>query len=308
MKETENIKDCDVYQYLLITILISFLFFSCNNEKKKDSKNRDNIGYILKIPLKPKGLIVIFPKFGNDVNTTEYQTKIDNEAYKNNYASIIFDYNKQFILNKKDFYNIYNIIKTVIYNYNIPENEITIGGFSVGGTIALSYCIWINKLKKKINKPKKIFVGDSPVDLLDLYKRKEKFLKKESNKSKDEAKFIISLLDYSLGNPKKGISMYLDYSPYVREDIDNSNIKHLKGFTINFYSEPNLEWYKKTLNFDYQDTNSYQIELFINDLKRYGVENVNHIKTKNKGYINQKENPHSWSIINEQDFIDWVIN
>ena len=89
MKETENIKDCDVYQYLLITILISFLFFSCNNGKKKDSKNRDDIGYILKCPSKPKGLVVLFPMYGMTISETDFQTRIDEKFYEENSRTIL---------------------------------------------------------------------------------------------------------------------------------------------------------------------------------------------------------------------------
>lgn len=309
MKETENIKDCDVYQYLLITILISFLFFSCNNGKKKDSKNRDDIGYILKCPSKPKGLVVLFPMYGMTISETDFQTRIDEKFYEENFASLIINYKKDFFLDKKDFNLLYKLVNKIIINNNIPLDKIIIGGFSTGGNIALCYSIWVNKLNL-LNKPMGIFVGDSPVDLPLFYKQKMSILNNSDKYDENvinTSKYLIQILDNSIGNPESDSDAYSKFSPYNHNDIENSNIKYLLDYPICFYSEPALEWYKKNIGFDYDDLNSFSIDSFQNELKKRSLRKIEFIKTLNKGYVNGKKIPHSWSIINENHLFNWMI-
>ena len=308
MKETENIKDCDVYQYLLITILISFLFFFCNNEKKKDSKNRDDIGYILKCPSKPKGLIVLFPKFYNDINKTDLETKIDEKYFNKGYASLIIDFKSDFFLDEKDFIKTYDLIKYLLKINNIPKDKLIIGGFSIGGTIALSYAIWVKKLNKSII-PNSIIVGDSPVDFEALYINKKNIINKNFNsRSVSEAKFIVKYLDEKLGNPTANINNYYKYSPYIYSSIENSNIYYLKNYNILFFSEPDLIWYKDNIGYELEDLNFFQINKFQNEIKKISNRKIDFIKTYNKGFIENEKHPHSWTIIDPDKLFKWTSN
>ena len=123
-----------------------------------------------------------------------------------------------------------HLINNVLDENNIYSENLFIGGFSVGGNVALSYCIWYNKLNKKINKPLGIFVGDSPVDLYSLYNSQVKVI--EENISNDvaleEGKFIINYLEEQIGNPRNSMDKYYKLSPFVDKEINKSNIKYLK--------------------------------------------------------------------------------
>jgi hypothetical protein len=42
-------------------------------------------------------------------------------------------------------------------------------------------------------------------------------------------------------------------------------------------------------------------------LKKIGNSKTKFIKTKNKGYrANGEKNPHSWSLVNKKDLLDWI--
>nr|BFF39737.1 hypothetical protein BACY1_15420 [Tenacibaculum mesophilum] len=133
-------------------------------------------------------------------------------------------------------------------------------------------------------------------------------MRKKKNIAKEEAELIVTFLGYYLGDPSVNKEKYVKYSPYIKEVGKASNVRFLRDYCINFYSEPDLFWYKTNLNFDYQDTNSYQIEMFVDELSSIGNENVNYVKTTAKGYVEGKRNPHSWSIIDPEDFMNWVEN
>lgn len=48
--------------------------------------------------------------------------------------------------------------------------------------------------------------------------------------------------------------------------------------------------------------------MFVDELSSIGSENVNYVKTTAKEYVEGKRNPHSWSIIDPEDFMNWVKN
>ena len=270
----------------------------------------NELGYILKVPISPKGLVVLFPSFGSGVIKTDVETKIDDKCFIEGYASLIIDYKHDFFLDEPNFVKINNLVNTILDKNNIPSRNLFIGGFSVGGNIALTYCIWFNKLKRVNNKPLGIFVGDSPVDLYGLYNSQVKAIEKSTSTDVaiDEGKFIVDYLKENLGDPKKSIDKYYKYSPFINKDIDKSNIKFLKDYHIHFYSEPDLKWFKEVFDYDnYEDINSFKIERFKEELDKISTKNIRYTKTKNKGFRDNLKNPHSWSIINENDFYKWML-
>ena len=288
---------------IIKSFLFFLLFFSCSKNIESDTSTEifNELGYILKNPKSSRGLVVLFPSFGNSILKSENETKIDDKCFLEGYASLFIDYKYDFFLDKSNFIKINHLINNVLDENNIYSENLFIGGFSVGGNVALSYCIWYNKLNKKINKPLGIFVGDSPVDLYSLYNSQVKVI--EENISNDvaleEGKFIINYLEEQIGNPRNSMDKYYKLSPFVDKEINKSNIKYLKDYYIHFYSEPDLEWFKKIYGYeDYEDTNSFKIDRFKEELDKRTTKKIIYTKTKNKGYVDDIKNPHSWSIIN----------
>lgn len=304
--------------YIFYVICFSVFINFCNSNKEQDSsfsivandvKSLEENKYLLKIPENPQGLIILFPKYGSDLQTTDFETEIDEKFYDEGYATIIIDYDSEFFLSEDGFFSIYELINEVISKNKIPSNKIVVGGFSIGGTIALSYSIWIKKLDMTTNIPHSIFVGDSPVDLEALYNNKNIIIKRNFNdRSVNESKFIINYLEDNLGNPKTNINEYYKFSPFVNSNIEESNISYLEGYHILFYSENDINWYKETIGYEYEDLNSFQIEKLYSELKKRSNKKVDYIKTKNKGFIGTTKHPHSWTIIDENKLFDWMSN
>lgn len=73
--------------------------------------------------------------------------------------------------------------------------------FSSGGNISLLISDYLVKSKNQI-KAKGVFIVDSPIDLLGLYKTSEKNLKLNfSQQSVQESNWIITQFDMDFGNP-----------------------------------------------------------------------------------------------------------
>ncbi len=294
-----------------IYALFFLLMLSCAKQQpqKNSTEVKHEIAYILKVPKSPQGVVILFPSYGTDVVTTDGETYIDETCYDEGIAALFIDYKYDFFLDKADFYKLNALINSVLLKNNIPSTNIFIGGFSVGGNIALSYCIWLNKLNITKNKPKGIFIGDSPVDLLGLYKRQVEVLhtKTSTKVAVDEAEFIVNYLSKKIGTPEVSLDKYYEYSPFSGGKVEDSNMKYLKDYHIHFYSEPDLKWFKEVFGYDdYKSINSFKIEMFKTHLDNISEKTIRYTKTKNKGFKGGVKNPHSWSIIDENNFYEWI--
>ena len=142
-----------------------------------------------------------------------------------------------------------------------------------------------------------------------LYRTAEKNLKLNfSESSVAESKWIKEMLDNEFGNPENGIVNYEINSPFTLETQNIDNLKSLEKLKIRFYSEPDLKWWKEHAKNDYEDLNAFYIQKLSEHLKtEFGKNDVEFIKTKNKGYReNGERHPHSWSIVNEKDLVNWM--
>ena len=88
-----------------------------------------------------------------------------------------------------------------------------------------------------------------------------------------------------------------------------SNISSLKSAKIRLYTEPDTTWWKENRMADYEQTNAYLMKNLSKELKENNFSNVEYIPTENKGYrANGNRHPHSWSIVDKDDLIDWMLN
>jgi hypothetical protein len=62
-------------------------------------------------------------------------------------------------------------------------------------------------------------------------------------------------------------------------------------------------------NNDYLDLNAFYIKKLSEKLKlEFGNKNIELIETQNRGYrANGDRHPHSWSIVNKKELINWML-
>ena len=201
------------------------------------------------------------------------------------------------------------IIMDAVNQYGIKIDNTYIGGFSSGGNVTLLLTDYL-KLTESSIQPKGLFIADSPVDLLGLYKSSQKAIEKNiSVPAVQEANWIIETFNLEFGNGDTSFSNYENKSPYFSKTNSSKNISNLNGLKIRLYSEPDTLWWKQNRQAEYEDINAYYLEQLANDLSNlYGAEQVTYIKTKNRGYrANGNRHPHSWSIIDEEDLVNWIL-
>lgn len=298
----------------LITLLV-LITMSCKGQNQKNESPQKfsfetikTSDYELLKSENQTGLLILFPCFPCDAENTLKEFKIAEISLKNGFSVLAMNTNQRLYLNQTEKQDLSTQLVKIVEEQNLPSTNIFIGGFSSGGNVSLLIGDYLIEHNSNI-KPKGIFVVDSPVDLLGLYKTAEKNLNLNfSEPSVAESKWIKEMLNNELGIPENGIANYELNSPYTLETQNIDNLKNLKELKIRFYTEPDLSWWSKHAKNDYKDLNAYYIQNLAERLKdEFGHKNIELITTKNQGYrANGERHPHSWSIVNEEDLIDWI--
>jgi hypothetical protein len=78
---------------------------------------------------------------------------------------------------------------------------------------------------------------------------------------------------------------------------------------LRIYSEPDIDWWLKEHGLDFSSINITDCSAMINELNRLGNSNASLITTHNKGFRkpDNRRHPHSWSIVNNKELIDWLL-
>lgn len=290
----------------LILVFILFLV-SCKTSDSSVSHIVDKDYEVLKVA-NEKAILVLFPCFPCDIENTKNEFPIIDTATKQNVSVVLMDYHNKLFLKDDEMKDLANLYSSIFEKLNLNSKNIYIGGFSGGGNVSL---LLSNHLVKEKNEflPKGVFIVDSPIDLLGLFRVAEKNI--ASNFSEDslsEANWIISQFTTEFGNPKDSIVKYETFAPFTYETKNTSNLAYLKNLKIRFYTEPDLIWWKTNRNNDKEDLNAFFIEELCKDLKQKNFLNIELITTKNKGYrADRTRHPHSWSIVDKDELLKWIV-
>ena len=299
-----------------IILFILLTIVSCNekNEKEKaDKKASSNhvttSNYELYKADDQKGLLILFPCYPCNAKNTLKELEIKDIGLENGFSVLAMNLNERLYLEDEEKELIAKNIVGIIEEQNLSKNNIFIGGFSSGGNISLLISSYLNRNNNKQIKLEGVFIVDSPVDLLGLYKVAQKNIDQNFSKpSVEESKWIIESLKQDFGDPENSISKFEMYSPYTFKTQNIENIKNLENLEIRFYTEPDLKWWKENAKNDYEDLNAFYIKELSKTLKaRFKKSKIELIETKNSGYRKSGDrHPHSWSIVDETDLIKWM--
>lgn len=302
---------------LLVISLIFTVFSSCKNagtEKTENSVKTEfqevkHDDYELIIPAKGiESVLVLFGGYLEKVKDIKREFKILETAKENSIAVVFMNYNQKLWLEKNEKQKLAEQLCNIFKENDLPRTRINFGGFSSGGNVALLICHFLSQQNSEL-KPKGVFVVDSPIDLVALYKSAEKNVERNcSESSVKESNWLLDTLGKQFGDPNNNISNYESYSIYTSETDNFDNIKNLKNVKIRFYSEPDKLWWKQKRMTDFDQMNSYYLERLSKLLIKTGFSHVEYIATENKGYrSNGERHPHSWSIVDKNELIEWIM-
>lgn len=302
----------------LFILIILGSTFSCSISEKEYKKATPSYeyqeiieeDYEISIP-EQRGNTTLILFGGFPENATDIKREFDflEVAKKKQIAILYLNYNRKLWMTEMEEVELTERINSIFTSNNLPTENVHIGGFSSGGNITLLLSNYLISSKSKI-QPKGIFIVDSPVDLLELYRLSRRNLERNfSESSVQEANWLMSLFNEEFGLPENGIAKYEEYSPFTSQTNNISNLSNLDGLKIRFYSEPDTLWWKENRKNEPTDLNAYWIEKLSTELtQKLPNSSVEFITTKNKGYrANGERHPHSWSIIDKVDLLNWIV-
>ena len=289
---------------LIFTLVIGLISVVANAQLPPKVENDQLFGkgcyYFKLLPeTSIKSVLVLIPGYGEHPYAVSAQTTILQEAYKNGIAVIIVNLtpnNESLPIDFNAISKLGKMIKYFLEHEKLSSTvKLNIGGFSIGGTTALKFYQQKNN-EFKINK---IFAIDPPLDMLRLRKSLAKGIEKAVIAKLDS----INTDQQSLENGLKRLSVY--HPDYTTE----KSLPNYKNTSLRIYCEPDILWWIKNRNMDLSDLNITDCAGYINALlKNDGKQKVELILTKDKGIRNgDQKHPHSWSIAEPVDLINWLL-
>ena len=266
-------------------------------------------GYTAWIPDKKpvKGLIVFTHSRRDTVNSDTFIRYALGQQLAVLYATT--ENRLEFFFEPEKMAEIENYIYEVTVSQEIPLENIFYCGMSLEGTRALKLASY-GQSESSIHciQPKAIVICDSPLDMLRFHRAMSKAEQLDFHPAAaNEGKWVSAYLESKLGgSPDEKRQAYVDYSPYCYSADGGPNLRAFLNIAIRAYTEPDVTWWMKTRRKDYYSMNSLDLAALINDLNILGNQQAELIITQNKGYLpDGRRHPHSWSIVDEMEMIDW---
>jgi dienelactone hydrolase len=304
---------------LLIILTISLFASNCNGQKvsnpkiekvfldKSDStKNCYTIIYPPKLPW--KGYLFLIPGFGETAEDVLQQTDLPKKLAQSGILTIIPTFQDGVLslgvdsLSQQSFDR---ILKDLTSKHKLLDLKFYVGGFSIGGSCAIKYA------ENSTVKPTAVFAIDPPLDWERFYNSAKRDIRlSKDNEANQENVYMIDRLEKETGgSPTTNLTEYYAISPYSFSDTTQSAIKKLTKMPLRIYTEPDINWWLKERGADFTSMNATECSAMINELNRLGNQNAELITTQNKGYRkpDNRRHPHSWSIVDNDKLIKWLL-
>lgn len=270
--------------------------------------------YYLKLVPKapPVGVIVLFPSGGETIQNLLQQVELPQLAYHNALLTIIPSINLGTEDRALEIQLLNDIFEEVVKTHNVSKANFILGGLSNGGMISLTYAQQaVKNPEKTFLLPKGVFGLDVPLDKAHMYAYCQREIKRNfSEAGMNEARWLMNNFNEMYGgSPQEYPEKYVEASIYSNGAEDGGNAKYLKDMPIRMYTDLDVDWLINQRRRDLYDWNGTDIVAMINDLKLMGNENANVIITMGKGVrLDGRRHPHSWSIMDNKDCLDWVLD
>lgn len=295
------------------TVLLGFQIANAQSLQRIElDKNDFFSGYYLAYEPKSDtvdGVLVLLAGFGQRAEDSPPETKLHQVAHKNNILTIFFAAGNKLYADSITQTKLTAVLEDVIVRYKVKPNQFVFGGFSAGGTIALRYVELCNEFPKKFPiQPKGVFVIDSPIDIFSIWMQFEETAKNgTSDIAIEEAERAMRLIKEDHGNPLENIPFYASINPFSMEKKYGENEKFLKSTAVRTYHDVDVAWRLINRNQTVKQANFLISSELINRLLLMGNTKAEFMQSYQTGYrSNGQRHPHSWSIVDEEEFIQWM--
>lgn len=301
---------CSYMKYLSLILSLSFftlvtVAFGQTIRKGKSVVNSEPFSYCFTEPEQEvKGILILLPGWGESPQSIFEKTALPRLLAEKGFVTIVPQLHQTLIADDYTLAEINELITIQSKRYNTNSLDFVIGGLSAGGAIAIGYAEYVLAGDTTV-KLRGVFAIDPPLDLSRMYKSAEnkiqyscqnKLIRKEGDFIK---KYLLRTLN---GSPKEQPDQYLKYSAFSANKEDGGNARLLKSIPVRLYSEPDLDFVRKTYceQLQFEDINAFDLEKLSKFLAGNGNQRADYITTKGKGF-------HSWNILDPVDCASWIV-
>ena len=289
--------------YIFSLLLFYNQLFGQSIDKYKDKVDDLSFTYYVMLPQsKVVGVLILLPGSGENPKSIFQKTSLPKIMVNNGYLIIAPELHNSLFVDQSTINELNKIGK--IYYDKYMVSSLIIGGFSSGGAVAIGYAEYL-LTSNTSNILKGVFTIDPPLDLTRLYASAQRKINyKCKGLIMKEGYAIKGILENTLGgSPDAKPEQYLIHSSFSANDSEGGNAKYLKSIPIRLYTEPDLDFVRKTYCADLQidDINAYDLENLYKFLLKIGNKNVEYITTRGKGF-------HSWNIVDAPDCANWMVS
>lgn len=220
----------------------------------------------------------------------------------NNFPELFYDDSGPLLLDE--------MLNEVINKHQIPKENVFIGGISASGTRALRFAQFCAEGKSKYGQQiKGVFSVDSPLDIERFYRSAQQHKQYFHPSMKEEADLVLKAFPEHLnGTPDDRLEHYQNASVFSATAPAGGNARHYLNTSLLLFHEPDIDWWLHERGASYYDFNSYDIAAFVVCLKAMKHKDIELISTSGKGFDKQgNRNCHSWTIVDEDYLIKWVM-
>ena len=265
-------------------------------------------GYTLWLPEEnSRGLVVFF----DEILDTTNKIPIIELGLKNKLATLFIttDNPVEYLFEESKMKELEGYINEAIIKNNIPKDNMLYCGMSLAGTRALKMAVFSQTKESEYKLiPKAIAICDAPLDMVRNYNECKKASQLNLNPiGASESEWVSSYLKTNLrGTPQESLDAYIAYSPFCYTAENGGNAKAFKNIYLRCYTEPDVNWWIENRGRDYYGMNAVDLAALVNQLKILGSKKAELIITAGKGIREDgTRHPHSWSIVNENELIEW---
>ena len=300
--------------FRLLTLSLLVFSLACNNQPKTTTSNGTSTiahkHYELTYSPSDKALLILFPGGGTNAAYTKKEFNILQKAQAADISVLMMNFNRHLWIEQEQMEYLKGMLTSVVEEYQLNTDKVYIGGMSIGGTVSFSLSDYLVRTNSSF-APKGAFVVDSPIALFSLYESSLKDTKRTdfSEQRRAEPEWIVNYIEEELGGNEGGVLAGVEkVAPITLKTQNIDNIQHLKNIKIRIYTEPDSLWWQQERQTDFKSTNAYALQQTTDLLKSKNWQNISLIQTTGKGFrSNGDRHPHSWSIVDIDDLIEWIL-
>jgi pimeloyl-ACP methyl ester carboxylesterase len=292
-------------QFPAITLYFLFCFHLLSAQSVKTDKGKVNGAAFKYHYLEPlgnkKAIVILLPGSGEKCRDVLTKVSLARLLFDHGFVVIVPEVHTLLYADEFSIRILDELLRTKLKAYN--TKKVILGGFSSGGAIATRYAEYLVSGNVDVDL-KGLFVVDPPLDLQRVYGAGDRMLKNCNGLIKKEGANIKTQLENAFGgSPAQHPEEYISHSSFTANTRDGGNAKFLRNLPVRLYSEPDLDFVRKTYCDQLQeaDINATDLDALHKFLVNAGNSQCEYITTKGRGF-------HSWNIIEPDNCLKWIMS